>query len=626
MPYRKLLAWLLLLLAFGVMQAASAFSFSNENEFLPPNQVFKLKAWQANGNETSAPVTVAKGYYIYRKSLKITDTSGAPVALTLPPGTEHHDEFFGDSEVYRDNALVLSVPASIHGPATLHWQGCADKGVCYPPQQIRIDLPAAGATGASGPGSGAGAGDGIDGITSLFSSAAAPSSTAALPSTGTSTPSALTQDQAAAQRLGSLSPALAVLLFLGFGLLLAFTPCSLPMIPIVSALVVGSRARPRRALSLSLAYVLPMAVTYAVVGVIAGLVGANVQAWLQSPWVLGAFAALFMLLAISLFGGFDLQWPARLANRLDAAGHRQAGGSLAGAAMLGFLSALLVGPCMTAPLAGALLYIGQTGNAVMGGVALFALGIGMGLPLLVIAVFGARVLPRPGPWMERVRVAFGYVMAGMAVLMLSRFLPGAVSLLLWGALGLGVTVGLIGWTHALTLQKRAGWSVAFGAAFVGLWSVMMLAGAASGSDSPLRPLEHFTLARAGSAAATPARVNYIPVNSVQELDARLKQAEARGQWTLIDFYADWCVSCRVNERNVFDRPEVIQRLADVQVLRPDVTKFNADDQALLKHLQVIGPPTMILIAPDGKEARAERMVGEVSASDFLHVLSTAGVS
>jgi thiol:disulfide interchange protein DsbD len=611
----------LLLFAFGLAQGANAFSFRSESDFLPPNQVFKLKAWQVDGSQSSAAVTVAKGYYIYRKSLKLTDESGAPIDLTLPPGTEHHDEFFGDSEVYRNNALVLSVPASVHGAATLHWQGCADAGVCYPPQQIKVNLPVAGATGASGSGPGNGPGG-----RSRFSATAALPFTAALSSNVANAAPAIAEDQAAAQRLGSLSPALATLLFLGFGLLLAFTPCSLPMIPIISTLVVGSRARPRRALGLALAYVLAMAATYAVVGVVAGLAGANVQAALQSPWVLSAFAALFMLLAISLFGGFELQLPARLVNRLDAAGHRQMGGSLAGAGALGFLSALLVGPCMTAPLAGALLYIGQTGNAVMGGAALFALGIGMGLPLLLIAVFGARVLPRPGPWMERVRIAFGYVMAGMAVLMLSRFLPGTVSLLLWGALGLGVTVGLIGWTHALTLQKRAGWSVAFGAAFVGLWSVMMLTGAASGGDSPLRPLEHLALTQAGTSTTAPARVNYIPINNVQELDARLKQAEARGQWTLIDFYADWCVSCRVNERNVFGRPEVIQRLANLQVLRPDVTKFDADDQALLKRLQVLGPPTMILIAPDGKEARAQRMVGELSASDFLHVLSAAGVS
>jgi thiol:disulfide interchange protein DsbD len=398
------------------------------------------------------------------------------------------------------------------------------------------------------------------------------------------------------------------------------------MIPILSTVVVGSRATPRRALGLSVAYVLAMAATYAIVGVVAGLAGANVQAALQSPWVLGAFAALFLLLALPLFGVFELRLPTRLINRLNAAGHQQAGGSLAGAAVLGFLSALLVGPCMTAPLAGALLYIGQTGNAAMGGVALFALGIGMGLPLLLIAVFGARVLPRPGPWMERVRVAFGYVMVGMAVLMLSRFLPGTVSLLLWGALGLGVTVGLAGWTHTLTLHKRAGWSTAFGATFVGLWSVMMLAGAASGGDSPWRPLEHLALAQAATGTTGPARVDYVPVKNVQQLDARLQQAAARGQWTLIDFYADWCVSCRVNERNVFDQPEVIQRLARLQVLRPDVTQYDADDQALLKQWQVVGPPTLILIGPDGKEARAQRIVGEVSASDFLQVLSAAGAS
>src|SRR5690606_29256825 len=254
---------------------------------------------------------------------------------------------------------------------------------------------------------------------------------------------ALAEDVGVARQLAALGPVAGTLLFFGFGLLLAFTPCTLPMIPIVSSMVVGSQAAPRRALGLSLAYVLAMAAAYAVVGVMAGLAGANLQAMLQSPWLLGSFAALFLLLASSLFGLFELQLPSAMVNRVESAGRGRSGGSVGGAAALGFLSALLVGPCMTAPLAGALLYIGQTGSAVQGGLALFALGLGMGLPLLVIAVFGARVLPKPGAWMDRVRVAFGYVMVGMAVMMLDRFLPGSVSLVLWGAWVLSVAIGLL---------------------------------------------------------------------------------------------------------------------------------------------------------------------------------------
>src|SRR5690606_30261308 len=238
-----------------------------------------------------------------------------------------------------------------------------------------------------------------------------------------------------------------------------------------------------RAFILSLCYVVAMAVTYAAVGVAAGLAGANLQATLQSPWLLGAFAALFLVLASALFGVFTLRLPSALVNRVESAGRGQAGGSVGGAAMLGLLSALLVGPCMTAPLAGALLYIGQTGSAVQGGLALFALGLGMGLPLLAIAMFGARVLPKPGPWMERVRVAFGYVMLGMAITMVGRFLPGALSLMLWGAWLLALAVGLLAWAQALVDRLHAAWMLRFGAAFAGLWAVLILVGAASGADS-----------------------------------------------------------------------------------------------------------------------------------------------
>ena len=393
------------------------------------------------------------------------------------------------------------------------------------------------------------------------------------------------------------------------------------MIPIVSSMVVGSQAAPRRALGLSLAYVLAMAAAYAVVGVMAGLAGANLQAALQSPWLLGAFAAVFLVLASSLFGLFELRLPSVLVERLSSSGAGK-GGSLGGAAALGVLSALLVGPCMTAPLAGALLYIGQTGSALYGGLVLFALGLGMGLPLLAIALFGARVLPRPGPWMERIRIAFGYLMVGMAVMMLARFLPATISLALWGFWALSVAIGLIAWAQGLAARQRLAWTVRVGAAISGVWSVLMLVGAASGGDSVLQPLTHLRGVETASAAT---RVNYVAAKSIEDVDARLAEAAARGQWTLIDFYADWCVSCHVIERNVFGDPAVAARLATLQVLRPDVTRNDATDQALLKHWGVMGPPTLILVGPDGQERRALRVVGEISARDFLNQLLAAGI-
>ncbi|VVE16104.1 thiol:disulfide interchange protein [Pandoraea horticolens] len=599
--------FVILLGALGGMRAADAFPWQSEPKFLDASQVLTLSPVTEVDGHLEVVGSVAKDYYVYRHSLRAEDASGQPIDLTLSEGAKHTDEFFGDTEIYTRDALRIRLPPATPGPVTLYWQGCAEAGICYPPQTMQVTLPAGSTSVANAPA--------VSAVPPAASVDASPDASA--------TP--LAEDQAAAQRLATVGPVAATLLFFGFGLLLAFTPCTLPMIPIVSTMIVGNRPAPLRALALSLSYVLAMALTYAAVGVAAGLAGANLQAALQSPWLLGAFAGLFLVLAASLFGLFELRLPAFVTNRLDATGHQRTGGSLAGAAALGFLSALLVGPCMTAPLAGALLYIGQTGNAWTGGIALFALGLGMGLPLLVIAVFGSRVLPRPGPWMVRVRIAFAYVMTGMAVLMLSRFLPGNVSLLLWGTLGLGLAVGFAAWAWTLR-GKPPGWTLMFASAFAGVWSVFMLVGAASGSDSVLRPLERAAPAIVSSADARSAKTfEYVSVKSTEDVDARIAQATAKGQWTLIDFYADWCVSCHVIERNVFGDPAVAARLARMQVLRPDVTKNDKIDQALMKHWGVLGPPTLILIDANGKEVRAQRSVGELDARSFLQRLDTAGM-
>lgn len=599
---RTLFIFVIFLGALGGMRAADALPWQSEPKFLDAAQVLTLGSTRQVGDRLDVSGKIAKDYYVYRQSLRAEDASGKPVDLALSTGTRHTDEFFGESEIYTDEALHISWPAATSGPVTLHWQGCAEAGICYPPQTVKIALP--------------------PGLASVNTTPAA--SVAPVAAADDDHDAPLAQDQATAQRLASLGPLTGTLLFFGFGLLLAFTPCTLPMIPIVSTMIVGHRPAPLRALALSLSYVLAMALTYASVGVAAGLAGANLQATLQSPWLLGAFAGLFLVLAASLFGLFELRLPAFVTNRLDAAGHPRPGGSLTGAAALGFLSALLVGPCMTAPLAGALLYIGQTGNAWTGGIALFALGFGMGLPLLAIALFGARILPRPGAWMVRVRIAFAYVMTGMAILMLSRFLPGNVSLMLWGALGLGLAIGFSGW--AWTMRARtSGLALLFAGTLAGVWSVLMLVGAASGSDSVLRPLAQTSASLANGADSRSGRAfDFVSVKSAADVDAHIAQAAAKGQWTLIDFYADWCVSCHVIERNVFGDPAVAARLAQMQVLRPDVTKNDEIDQALMKRWGVLGPPTLILVDANGKEVRAQRMVGELDASRFLHHLDAAG--
>ena len=480
---------------------------SSERQFLDVAEVFKLDPAQLQGDSFSASGHVADGYYVYRHAIKLVDAQGHGVRLTLSAGTAKHDQFFGDTEIYTGDALNLRFPATARGPLTLHWQGCAEAGVCYPPQTMNVALPAAGA-----------------GTSTAGNGPAQESPTAASANPGSAGGAiGMAEDQAAARRLAALGPLWGTLLFFGFGLLLAFTPCSLPMIPIVSTMVVGSQAKPRRAFFLSLSYVLAMAGTYAVVGVAAGLAGANLQATLQSPWLLGAFAALFLVLASSLFGLFELQLPSALINRVESAGRGRSGGSITGAAVLGLLSALLVGPCMTAPLAGALLYIGQAGSAIHGAMALFALGLGMGLPLLAIAVSGARVLPRPGAWMDRVRVAFGYVMVGMAVMMLARFLPHTVSLVLWGAWVLSVAIGLIAWGQAVAAKHRLAWTLRSGAVLAGLWSVLMLVGAASGGESALQPLAHLR-GESVSTAAAASGTAYAQAKSVEDVDAHLAQS------------------------------------------------------------------------------------------------------
>lgn len=581
--------------SWGAQDAGPEFLLAEE-VFVPESPVLEGRAWRV-------AMQIADGYYIYRHALRAEDASGQAVDLDLPDGVPRHDEFFGDTEVYLPPGMALEVPASAAGPLTLHWQGCAEAGICYPPQTLSVALPESADAAAAG---------------------AEPAGTPTAAGAAAPPGDRLADDQAAAARLASLGPVAGALVFLGFGLLLTFTPCVLPMIPIVSGMVVGSGAGPRRAAILTGAYVLAMATTYAAVGVMAGLAGANLQATLQSPWLLGSFAALFLVLAASLFGAFELRLPAALANRLDSASRGRQGGNLGGAAALGFLSALLVGPCMTAPLAGALLYIGQTGSAATGGIALFALGLGMGLPLMLIALFGPRILPRPGPWMERVRKVFGFVMVAMAIYMLDRFLPGPAGLMLWGAWALAIAVGLFAWAKALPADGQAGWPLRFASVFAGLWSTLMLVGAASGGDSALRPLEHFGAAVAATGPAAPAKPDYVAAKSIADVDARIAEAGARGEWTMIDFYADWCVSCHIIEREVFGDAAVAPRLAQMQVLRPDVTANDSVDRELMAHWQVVGPPTMILIGPDGEERRAQRTVGDIDAGGFMARLDAAG--
>lgn len=638
---------LLLLLLPLVVQAQSWLASvpdQGNSEFLDAEDVFRVETTINEGGRIALRGRIAPGYYLYRQQLKLV-ANDKNLPLTLPHGKEKVDEFFGRTEVYYGD-VGMEADVGNTTSATLHWQGCAEGGICYPPQTLLINIPpapkAAAIKAAVIPATSSAVVEAKAGtLKPATESPAQPESPntaeksvetdeAASVTEGNDEPeiavaqaaipaTAGGEDQQFASRLADSSLMVSLAVFFGMGLLLAFTPCVLPMIPIVSGLIIGGQPSTRRAMALSLAYVLPMALTYAAIGVIAGLAGANLQAALQNPWLLGSFAAIFVVLSLAMFGAFELRLPARLSNWLDSAGRHQRGGTLAGAAVLGVLSALLVGPCMTAPLAGALLYIAQSGSPVTGGLALFALGLGMGLPLLLIAVLGARALPKPGVWMDRVKAVFGYILLALAISMISRLLTSGAVLLLWGAWVLAIAVGFAAMSAPAGSSLLRQWVPRYFAAASAIAAVILVIGGATGGTDPMRPLSGFSAGSANQSPKAPG-ATYVHVKTVEDVQSKIAEAGAQGRWTLIDFYADWCVSCHVIERNVFGDAQVSQTLAGMQVLRPDITQYDAEDKALMRAWQVAGPPTLLLIDPQGRERREERTVGEIDASRFLQRL------
>ncbi|MDH1632119.1 protein-disulfide reductase DsbD [Pseudomonas mosselii] len=559
---------LLLFLTFLLAGPLQANPFAVKPDFLPVNEAFVLTHDRLENGQMRLHFQIKDGYYLYQKRLKF---DGLPPEQhpVLPQAENHHDEFFGDSAVYRSE-LELLLPAGAGGELRLGWQGCADAGLCYPPQTTPIALG------------------------------------------GSATPVAAADqasDQALAGTLQQDSLAWSLLAFFGLGLLLAFTPCSLPMLPILAGLVLGNGASARRGWWLAGVYVLSMALVYAALGVIAALLGASLQAWLQQPWLLGSLAGLFVLLALPMFGAFELQLPSALRDRLDRAGQGTRGGNLYGAALLGALSGLLLGPCMTAPLAGALLFIAQSGDVLQGALVLFSLGLGMGVPLLLLVTLGNRYLPRPGAWMNLVKGLFGFVFLAMALYTVRGLLAETLVLALAGAWLIA-----LGWAAWPALQRLPALRAIplLGA----LWGGLLLVGAAAGGNDLWQPLQPF--AGKGTAAA-PANAHdaFVTVSAPADLQRELDAAKARGQWVLVDYYADWCVSCKVMEKQVFGRGDVQASLAGVHLLRLDVTADSPASRELLQRYQVPGPPSLIWIGPEGDERRARRITGEIDATGFL---------
>lgn len=557
--------------------------------FLPVNEAFRAELQQSD-TELRIDWRIAKGYYLYRDRFKfrlITPQGVALGAARFPEAVEKEDELFGKVAVF-DQDFSLTLPLA---PATsaavlieVEFQGCAEAGLCYPPERLRLGSATAVAPVL------------LNNSTEVGSGASA----------------------ALAKRLASAEFSVVLGIFFLAGLGLSFTPCVLPMVPILSAIVVGRERHPTRtqALLLTLAYVVAMALTLAVAGALTGLFGArlNLQAYLQWPPLLIGFALLFVLLALSMFGLYELQLPAALRNRLDQLSRRSSHGHLLGAMAMGALSTLVISPCVSAPLAGALVYISTTQDAWLGGAALFALGMGMGAPLLLLATLGNHLLPKAGFWMERVKSFFGLLLLGVAIWLLERLLPGPVTLLLWAALLLGGAL-LLGALEFIA--HSSGWHKL--AQTIGLlllvWAVALILGAASGSSDPLRPLHGLGIS-SGQAAA----VETLPFTRIDDLPGLDQQlAQAAGRITLVDFYADWCISCKVLEREVF--PAISEQLAPLHRLRADVTQHQAPQRALLDHYHIIGPPTLLFIDAKGQELPESRIVGEIDAPALARHIS-----
>ncbi len=583
---------------------------------LPPQQAFRFSAIAAAPDQLLLRWVMPKGYYLYRDQtrLELVDAHGASLGTPRwPTGVAHHDAYFGSTIVYfgeLDLPVALrNVPAGTR-QLTLKatFQGCKEHGICYPVMTRTVPVTL----------SGAGAG-------------AAKASTAAAavtpPSAGPAATDGAAAQSAVQQLAGSLagnSRWLALLGFFAAGLLLAFTPCVLPMIPILSGLIAGAAAGRQlsttRALVLSVVYVLASSVVFVIAGVIAGLIGASVQAAFQSPWLLGAFALLFVLLALSMFGFYELRPPAALQKRITAASNRQRGGSLVGVAVMGVLSALIVGPCVAPPLAGAVLYIAQSHDPAFGALALFLLSLGMGAPLVVFGVAAGRWLPHTGPWMKTVQAVFGVIFLALAIWMLSRFLDPLWIMLMSGALGVGCAVymgafdrlgsGASGWRR---LWKSAGLVLlVLGAA--------ELVGVAGGSRNLLQPLAGL---RGGAPVTASAQPAFQRIKTVADLEQAVAAASAAGRPVMLDFYADWCVSCKEMEHFTFTDPKVRAAMAHFTLLQADVTANDAADRALLKHFGLFGPPATLFYNTDGREMRGLRLIGFEKSGPFLQRLDKA---
>ncbi|MCW8956758.1 MAG: protein-disulfide reductase DsbD [Gammaproteobacteria bacterium] len=563
-------------------------------EILEPDQAFILSTSSAAG-QVIANWEIAEGHYLYRDKIKIIadDNKISTGELQVSKGELKHDEYFGDIYVFHHQAqAILPITAIGNGAESVNfkvkYQGCSEiSGICYPPitKDIKLKL-------------------------SPVSSAAA-AQTESKPQ-----PPVSEQDQIA-ESLKSGSSWFIILSFFGFGLLLAFTPCVFPMIPILSGIIIGQgdKISTRSAFTLSVIYVLAMAVTYTVAGIAAGVFGENIQAAFQNPWILGSFAAVFVLLSLSMFGFYELQMPSAIQSRLTEYSNKQQGGTYAGVAIMGFLSALIVGPCVAAPLAGALIYIGQTGDAVLGGLALFALSMGMGAPLIAIGTSAGKLLPRAGGWMDAIKAVFGVMLLGVAIWMLERIIPATVGMLLWAILFIVSSI-YMGALEGLKAESN-GWNRLWKGLGLILFAygMLLLIGASAGGKDMMQPLKGLAMASGQSAQSQP-HLQFKQIKGLAGLNQQLAMAEQQNKTVMLDFYADWCISCKEMEKYTFTDPVVQSELKNTLLLQADVTANDAQDKELYKHFGIIGPPAIIFYNTQGKEQKNYRVVGYMPADKF----------
>jgi thiol:disulfide interchange protein DsbD len=595
---------------FKQRQADAGQEVFGKEPALPPEEAFVYEAIGESAATILVRLTAQPGYYLYRDQLVfrvLGDNGFAVNSVELPAGTTKDDPEFGLVEVYYGQ---VEIPVNVNRPAgpeqtislEADYQGCRDGDICYPPQTTAVELlmPAAA--------------EAIEAVSVAVTETRSDAGKALLSADGGQAAVPASEQDVLARMLLD-NPAGAMLAFFVAGLLLAFTPCVFPMVPILSGIIAGQgeNMTATRAFWLSLVYVLAMAVTYTVAGVLAGLFGQNLQALFQNPWILSFFIAIFIALALSMFGFFELQLPASLQTRLTQASNQQKGGSLTGVAVMGFLSALIVGPCVAPPLTAALIVIGASGSAYLGGAALFALSMGMGVPLILFGVSAGKLVPRAGPWMDAIKAVFGIGLLALAIWMLERIVQGPPILLLWGVLAIssGVYLGALeripegasGWRR---LWKSLGLVLL-------LVGALEIVGALSGGDDWMKPLKGV---RSAGHAESAEHVAFERIKSLDDLEVAVAAANQSGQPAMLDFYADWCIECVRMERNTFGEPEVQALFKKIQPLQSDVTANDDIDQALMRKYGVIGPPAILFFNRNGEELPAFRLVGYYEPEEF----------